>query len=416
MLTQITSSIVSFIPGTFNQSEIFRVDRVAGSTFGDFSEGDVLDPKNFDGQYAEMDQRYAVNVGDGTNVGGAASDTANYFQFDANTTFGKVMPFKPKRCVIYYEGELVARDSNGDGNLHGNFTNRSDAAVTVTGTVNYSTGNVNPIFSVAPEAADSPDSGDAAAQIHIGFDIDIEKDPTLIPLVNHIMTSKVVYPHESALAGEVTLQAYWDLQREFNLDHRSMLMNTQVNVLASGKDRKILRDLYWIAGFNETHEWVRSVPTGAAYTPARHYEGIAQDLLEIDARIMKGTQISGLVGIVAPTQAATILMSIPSPGFKPAPGYQSQAQPHYAGRLFDRWDLWVDPHRSENYKCLCYGKGTNPGLSAYNVGTCIAPITIRHPQGRDLRYSQTLWSLEYRDQNPFPDAKEYLVELEMTSS
>lgn len=41
--------------------------------------------------------------------------------------------------------------------------------------VNYATGNINPIFSTAPTNG---------IEIHVGFDVDIEKDPTLIPLVS----------------------------------------------------------------------------------------------------------------------------------------------------------------------------------------------------------------------------------------
>ena len=51
MLMSVTSQMVTLIPGQFNQSELFRVYRVAGSTFGDLAKGDRID-YSYNGRYA----------------------------------------------------------------------------------------------------------------------------------------------------------------------------------------------------------------------------------------------------------------------------------------------------------------------------------------------------------------------------
>lgn len=410
-LTAITTAMTTYIPGHVNQAEIFRIDRIAATTFGDYTKNDIFEPRTFSGQYTEMDQRYASADGDGTEVGGAASNTANYFRITANTLFGKNMPFKKKRCVIYVDGVLAARD-DGAGYLTGNFVNRTGTTVTVTGSVDYDDGVINPIFSVAPEGAGTL----PATKISIGFDINIEADPTLIPEISHNMYSKVVFPHESAVRSKTTIQSFWDLRREFNLDHRSMLMSSMVNIMAASKDRRILNDLRYFSSFQTPYKFYRM---GYDAFPRNQYyiSALVEKLMAINNQLMKKTGISGLKGIVAPSSAASIFMSMGVPNFEYAPGYVGKADPHYAGKLFGQYDLYVDPlaENVDPWRCLCFARGTDPGRSAYNVGTAISPIMLRHPVNQDIQYSQTLWGLDYRDQNPFPDAKEYLVDMLFTT-
>ncbi len=80
-LFAITSQMVTLIPGQFNKSEIFRVHRVAGSTFGDLKKGDKID-QFYNGRYAVMDQMSAAIPADG-----AKKD----FAFDTATDAGQAM-------------------------------------------------------------------------------------------------------------------------------------------------------------------------------------------------------------------------------------------------------------------------------------------------------------------------------------
>ena len=83
-LFAITSQMVTLIPGQFNKSEIFRVHRVAGSTFGDLKKGDRID-QFYNGRYAVMDQMSGAIAADG-----AKKD----FTFDTTADVGIAMPLK----------------------------------------------------------------------------------------------------------------------------------------------------------------------------------------------------------------------------------------------------------------------------------------------------------------------------------
>jgi len=384
MLQSITTQMITSIPGDFNQSEMFKISKVAGSTFGDLTKGDVID-YDYNSRYSVMDQRWSAPDGNDTEVGGAASTTANFFQFDSNTVFNKVYPIKQKSIKILHDHDIVAAD-NGSGSIFGTFL-VGETIVNVTGTVDYTTGTVDPVFSVA--VADG-------IEVDIGYDVDIEKDPTLIPRVDHVMASETLYPHESAISASTTLQALWGLRREYNMNADNMAMQAMRNLLSADKDRKILRDLYYFA--KNATSWDMTVPAGTYFH--EHYETIKQTLLNIDTMLVSQTGFSGLVGLVGDPKACAVFRSMKAPFFVPAPDYRKMAQPHYVGRLFGMWDLFEDPAGTE-YSALCFAKGQSHGEAGYVAGDAIPALSFKHPTMTDLVYRSTLWELGYRDLNPF---------------
>lgn len=202
-LTMITSNMVTYIPGDFNQSEFFRIKRQAGSNFGDLKKGDVID-YNYKGVYSQMAQTASLGTGDGTTTS---------YSFDTNTTYSTVYPLKPKRIMVYMDQEAIGND-NGEGAVLGTGS-VNGVSYTVSGTVTYIEGKVSLSITPAPPAD---------AELEIDFDVDIEKAPGLIPRVDNFISSRVLYPHEAALTGDATILAIWASRRKLGqaLDSTTM--------------------------------------------------------------------------------------------------------------------------------------------------------------------------------------------------
>ena len=383
-LQMISSQMCTFIPGQFNQSEFFRIKRVAASNFGTLQKGDFID-YDYDGLYSVMDQKRELGTGDGTT-------TSYSFDASVGTT---VYPIKSRRTRVWVNHKMVAQD-NGQGALAGTYVNADKTTVVVSGSVNYSQGSAKVSFSTAPKAGD---------ELHIGFDVDIEHDPTLIPRVDHQMDSRVLYPHESAISGAATIQALHVLRRELGQDIDNLTLQALRNLIAADKDRKNLRDML----FNATNvvEWSRTL--NEHLTMRENYETLNAALLEVDSVLMKGNGVSGLVGIVGGTQAVNIFRYLPAPYFEAAPGFRSIAQPHYVGRVFGQWDLYCNP-QMDSWTCLCFAKGPDHGMTAYVIGDAVPALTFRHAIMGDLVSRATLWELAYRDMQPF-DGEKYLCKL-----
>lgn len=382
MLNTITSDMVTTCPANFDRSEIFRITTVAGSTFGDLQKGDVIN-ETFNGQYGTLDQCKLLGLGDGTK-----------------TTFTLTvgMPLKKGSGSGGYVRVLldrmeVAKD-NGSGAIFGVMVNQS--------TVNYDTGEIQVVFNTAPAAG---------LEVHVTYDIDIEADPSLIPMVSHTIKAYELLPHESAIRGELSLQALHSASREYGIDMSALTLNAMRNTLAADKDRKRLRQMWFIA--KGEHEWDMAVPSGASYY--EHYETVRTTLMNISTSLVNGNLRSGLVGLVAGKMACNTLRTLRSPHFVPAPNYRELAQPHYVGRLFETWDLYCDPGAPDPWKALCFAKGMNHGEAGYIAADAITAVPLKHPVGTDLRYRDTMWELSYRDPHPY-DGREWFTILKVINS
>lgn len=366
-LMTVTNDIVTSIPANYDRSEIFKVTRRAGSTFGDFTAGDRID-ESFNGQYGSMDQRKLAGTGDGTEV---------TFTVDVGKALKKSGSQAGGYVRVYLDRELIGQD-NGQGSIFG--TGLTDS------TVNYNTGVITAKFSTAPALG---------LEVHIAYDLNIEKSPDSIPTIEHEIQSWTLLPHEAAIRGEVSLQSLYAARREYNLDLTSMTLSAMRNVMAADKDRKRLNDMWFFA--KGSTDWNMTVPANIYYH--EHYETIRETLLQISTALINANKRSGLVGLVAGRSATNMFRSLKDPHFKTAPGYREVAQPHYVGKLFGMWDLICDPQANE-WEVLCYAKGRNHGEAGYVAADAITGVPLKHPVGTDLKFRDTVWELSYRDMHP----------------
>ena len=375
MLMSITADMCTHIPANYDKSEIFRIHRRAGSTFGDLTKGDIIDI-DFMGQYSSMDQRFTMGIGD--------NETKRY-EYNMQDEQGRFMPVRPGNVRVYVDRNPVAQDT-GRGQIIGSFK-QGDDTVTVNGSVDYEKGVI---------VADFSQPITKGIEVHTAFDICIENDPSLIPTIDHQMESWTLYPHESALASSASIQAAFGARREFNLDLNAMQLQNARNLLSAEKDRKRLNDMYFFK--SGEHEWDRTIPVGLSFRD--HYEAIAETLENISMEMMIETKTSGLVGLVCGSKAAALLKSLGAPHFQRAPGYRHIPQPHYVG-TFMGYAMKEDPFAKDPWGILCYGKGRSHGDAGYVAADAISAINYAHPVNRNLRHEQTLYELAYRDLHPY---------------
>lgn len=381
MLQTITADMVTTCPANYDRSEIFKVIRVAGSTFGDFTKGDRIDD-TFNGQYGTMDHRVLAGVGDGSK-----------------TKFSLAVGMPLKRSGgqhggyvrAYLDREEVGAD-NGKGQIFGQGL--------ATSGVNYETGDIEVNFTTAPPVG---------IEVHIAYDVNIEKAPHLIPTIEHEIQSWTIVPHEAAIRGEVSLQALFSARREYNIDLTSMTLSAMRNTLAADKDRKRLNDMWFFA--KGVTEWSMQL-TGSQYYH-EHYETVRETLLQISTALLTANRRSGLVGLVAGKSACNLFRSLKEPHFRVAPGYREIPQPHYVGKLFGMWDLYCDP-QAEEWDALCYARGSNHGEAGYVAADAITAVPLKHPVGTDLQYRDTLWELAYRELHP-DNGRAWFTKLRITN-
>ena len=376
MLKGITNRFISHIPGDANESAIYKFKRIAKTAFGEYAAGDEI-TLGHQGPYGVLTQRKTAGTGNGSL-----------------TTFthtpSPATPVKPHSIKVMHDFVPVAAD-DGNGNLTGVFYVGA-TKVTITGSVNYATGVIAPTFSVAPVSG---------VKIDVGFDLDIEKNPALIPQIAMDVEKRTVRPHESALGAGVTLQALWMTRREYKMDQSSRLAMQLRNLLASDRDRQRLAAMYYFAQGQASFAWDSS--NSGFGVGEFYYSGLNKKLQEVSSSMLAATEVSGLKALVCDTATAAKLKAFPKDYFTPAPGYMHEPQPHFIGKLFGIFDVYENPSSVANL-ILCIGKGPGMCEAPFIAGDAIPPIALKHPMTTGLLDQQTLWSVAYDDLNPFNGA------------
>ncbi|WP_419238322.1 hypothetical protein ACN08P_23150 (plasmid) [Photobacterium leiognathi subsp. mandapamensis] len=384
MLATATSDAVTFMPAQNDEMEIFKVYRTAGSNFGDFAKGTVIDDKTV-GQYSQMRQLFPLVTAQ------QPDGTKKEYVFTASTDLQHTsidIPMKAGSVSVFVNHVRVARDMDAQkGRLFGT----DEAGVTYTGTIDYVKGIITVNSSKALAAED---------KIDVEFEIDIETSPELIPTIDMEMDSRKLRPSQNAIAADATIQAMFSMQREYGVDLKAMQMGLMRNYLAAEKATRQLRDMNYACTKNTTFNiWC---PEGLDWKLQR--EKLREKLLEVSAAILEASKVSGLVGLYAGVGASTAIKSLGAPYFVPAPNYRQTNKIHFAGTLFGMWKVFECPVIVGDQEILCYGRGNNHSEAGYVAGDAVAATMYNHPIGANLRSRNTLWELAYGEVHPYNGA------------
>lgn len=387
LLDTATLDAVTMMPAGANEVEIFKVYRITGSNFGDFAAGTEIDQATV-GQYTNMRQRYEFAEAqrpDGTKTS---------FSFDSATDLKHTktpVPFRKGYVSLFIDRKRVARDmDSSSGLLTGQFTKADGTKVIINGQVDYAKGKVE----IALASGGTLPEG---TELHIEFEVDIEKSPELIPVIDHEMDSVKIRPSQRAVAADASIQAMFTMQREYSQDLKSMQMSHMRNTLAAEKATGHLVDM----NFCCTTETTFNLYVAAGEDWKLHRERLNETLLAVSTEILQKTKTSGLVGIYAGTQACNWLKSLGAPSFVAPANYRQKNSIHYAGKLFGMWKVFECPTVIGTNEMLCYGRGSGHSEAGYVAGDAIAATMYTHPIGKNLKASNTLYELSYGEVHPY---------------
>ncbi|HCZ4695606.1 TPA: hypothetical protein O3G95_004795, partial [Salmonella enterica subsp. enterica serovar Saintpaul str. CFSAN004147] len=344
-----TSDACTFIPVTRDQSDIYEIMNVAGSSFGSYAAGDKLDMQSV-GVYSQLRRRYVLVA--------SADGSAKTFSFKMEDFEGQKVPIRKGRSNIYVN-RIKSTVDNGSGTLLHTFTNAAGKQITITGSLNYTNGQIDLSFS------DAPDEG---TEISIEAEINIEAVPELIPLINHEMAKYTLFPSQYVIAAEHTVQAAYEAQREFGIDLGSLQFRTLKDYLAHEQDMLRLRIMVWRTLHTDAFDI--ALPNNQDFNVwATIIKGKFQTVFR---DIIERVKSSGAQGMFAGADAASFFKQLPPTFFQPAEDYSQTPYVHYIGTLWNNVKVFEVPVGvCENMAkegidftsmdVLCYVRDENPG-------------------------------------------------------
>ncbi|WP_147200778.1 hypothetical protein [Pantoea sp. CCBC3-3-1] len=398
-----TGDACTFIPVPRDQSDIYEIINVAGTTFGDYTVGDKLDMQSV-GQYAQMRRNYVLKtLGDGET---------KVFIFKMADFEGVPVPIRKGRTILYIGGEQTPED-NGENTLLHSYTNAAGATVSLTAALDYTNGVITMTFGVAP---------DSGQKIEVEVEINIEAAPGLIPTINQEMRKFTVKPSQYALAAEHSVQAAYDAQREFGIDLSALQYRTLKDYLSHEQD--IMRLRIMIRRTLKTDTFDVAIPQDTNWDIWSLI--FKSKIQQIYRDIAERTQSNGSSGMFAGSDASLFFKMLPPAMFTPAENYTQVPYVHFVGTLFNGIKVFEVPTgvcaaftkqgvTFNSYDVLCYTRDENPGKAGFITGDAVPAIPFVHPTTPSLTNRTTLWGSAVNRMHP-RNGNQYFTLLTLTNA
>ncbi|EZJ98388.1 putative gp23 [Escherichia coli 1-182-04_S1_C3] len=396
-----TSDACTFVPCDRDESNIYELVNVAGTKFGTFNQGDELNMQSA-GVYSQMKRLYTL-----TTKGDGSTKT---FQFNIQNFEGQSCPLRAgyNKLLINRKPSKV---DDGDGNLYFNAKDSKGNAFSATAKVAYDTGVIDITFTQAP-----PEGTEIAVQV----EINIERNPSLIPVINQAMRKYEVRPSQYVLASEHTVMSASDLSREHGLELAALQFSAMRNWISHETDIMRLRTLVFHTVYGREFD--------VALPEAQNYEswvGLLRHVVNaLSQEMANRTLTTGIRGGFAGSDAANFLRSLPPQHFQIAPGYVQSPYVQYIGTLFGTIRIYEVPQPvCEQFKAqgydfglddiFFYGRGEGIGKAGLIAGDAVPAIPYVHETNPSLVNRTTLWGSAINEVHP-RNGENYFPRLRLT--
>ncbi len=383
MLANPLNEVVVYLPNPAPlMAEIFAIQNIAGSNFGDFKKNDRIGAFS-SGQYSSARQTW--------NFQTAADGTKTSFSFAlASSKHGAAAPIRRKSVALIVNNRKVCHDYNGQNTPAGKAKfGATEITMTLTN-INYETGAVTMVSS-APLPS--------GTTLKIELEIDIEKQPNLTPLIDQTMESFVLVPFFSYLGADTTIQSTLASMSQFSINNRTGKVNDAKVFLANEKavgQLTRMRERAYDVQAPQVPE-----PVNGEWKEA--WELLKAYLLKADVTLLHRTERAGLTHIFASPSVVNLFSMMGGLLERPS-GYQREARIHFAGTFDGKYRVFEVPFPNAVPEGTAIGiaKSNDIGRAAYITGsvTPVTLITADAAESRGMRKEDTLMSQDYDEVHP----------------
>ncbi|EKR4921305.1 hypothetical protein P8H80_004234 [Escherichia coli] len=407
-----TSDACTFVPCEKDQNKIFEIVNIAGNSFGDLTAGQEIDMTT-SGYYSQM-ARVRLFAADQQPKG-----TKQRLTFKVEESEGVKAPIRPKRTVLYINRKPTDPDTGNNVLLHSfvhvDKDTGEETSITLTCQINYDTGEI---------AVNPSNPFPEGYELGVGYELDVEKAPSLIPTINHKMKDYLIYPSFYALAAEHTLIAELEMRREFNFELSSLSYRSLRDYISHEIDMMRLSIMIW--------RCIHSCSYDVALPDSQLFESwsglLRSKFNQISADMIDRTRTTGVTGMFAGSEASNFIKALPPTLFQPAPNYRQTPYVHFTGTLFGVYKVFEVPQpictsltknlqkngaEFKTNNILCYGRGDGIAQAGFIAGDAIPLIPLVHDTTPQLRNRTTMFGSALNVIHP-RRGEDYFEMLELT--
>jgi len=374
-----------------NESRLAIISAIAGSTFGAYKTGDILDGTAGGQVYTRSERMVGVSM--------AGDRLTATFKITARTGgLGDAVPLLRNRTSVMIDGfpsgMEQASDSGTATSLISGQVVIADTPYVITGQVNVETGVGSLAFNPALPAG---------TLVEVQGFIDFEKKPDLIPAINTVARSFKLYCSASRVMMSVTPDSRSQTQAELGADGltiatqaaRTQAANERY-ILALRKAKGMARRTSREYNFDADRQLVEK-------TRSMIWRDFGSFMARVDQEVANQTMEYGLEMMYVGDIGMSQFLSMDSTDFV-ASGVASRPGIYRLGKYKGKYDVYYDPYvveeTEDDIEILCIGRSPqvarNPIVMSDAVPQTLIPLAIN----KDLVSGAALYSRSLTEVNP----------------
>lgn len=399
IVVAITSAIAEAIPfGTYlptdigsNEARLGIISHQAGSTFGGYAVGELLDGVNIGKPFVSSERRVTLTLaidrltatGKVTGIIGGSEDT----------------PLLRGRSIVLINGYPCAYESS---NTNTSAANSPITGTTRIGSTDYVIGGTVTVATGAVALTFNPALPSGTVVEVEGF-IDYEVAPQLAPRVITQVQTYALYANPWRVMAHQTVDSKTQYANELSLDLQSENLLAIRNQFGMERHYLALAKLKALA-VNQARvydfDWANQ---SAQKTRAQVWQDAMAVIGIADQQMAEDTMDHGITHFYVTKSVAAQLQSLPSELFVSS-GITVRPGIFRIGRLFGRYDVYYTPkgltESAGAAQMLAIGRSTQVARCPIVLGDAVAPTYLPLAMNTDLKYSNAFYARNFTTVNP----------------
>lgn len=384
-----------------NQAKLAILSHEAGSDYGDYTVGKIMDGVNVGDVFASSSRFIKiVHTGDvpytgkfsETNLTGADAGYCN--------PAADGVPVLRGRTILYVNGKVAAMDSlNGNG-----ASSPLTGSVDIAGTTHTITGTVAPATGVVTLTAVTPDFPVGTLVTVQGF-VDYERVPALIPRVIVRASTYDLYANPWRVMTGISIDAQGQFRNELGLDANSealMAIRAQMSMERHYMALRMARDL----GINNAVNFdFDHASQKVEKVRAQIWQDFMPVLHDADQKMANATMDHGITHLYVSSWIAGQWSGLPDSMFVPS-GISARPSIYRVGRLFNKYEVYYSPKLVQqsadmaSSSIIGVGRSSQVARCPIVLGDAVSPTFLDLNLQSDLNKQSAMYARDFTVVNP----------------
>lgn len=381
-----------------NQAKLAILSHQAGSTYGQYQQGGLMDGAFSGDSYISSSRVHATTNAAGAHTGQLTSQQATDRTCTAVGTNGAVaVNLIRGRSIVYINGKVAAREINSTGS--GNST--VSGSVTLAGTTYQIGGTIN-TDTGAIALTSTPALGNAVPVLVEGY-IDYERMPSLTPSIITAVDTFDLYAKPWRVITRQTVDTRTQMSNELGLDPYSESIISIQAQFGNERHYEVLRKAREI-GVNNTSSFDFAWSTmGAQKIRADVWRDFSAVLGSASQQMALDTLSHGITHLYVDKYVMSQLLGLPADIFTPARN-PVRAAIYRVGTLFGQYEVYYSPKvissSASTGQILAVGQAPDVTRNCFVLGDAVPPTVIPLSVGDDMRQGAGFYARNFTEVNP----------------